>query len=307
MRIIYQKENVNFPPCIATVGFFDGVHTGHRFLIEELKTLARVRNLKSAIITFAVHPRKVLKADFQPKLLTTLSEKLKQLGTTDADICVVLDFTAEMAGLSAYEFLKTILKEHYNVQALLVGHDHRFGHNRTDGFAEYKKYGEQLGMEVIQAERFSTSDIRHISSSTVRLALQQDDISTANRILTYAYSLTGKVTEGFKVGRGIGFPTANLQVTDSDKLIPSRGVYAVRVHWNGAAYKGMMNIGTRPTLTNSDRVSLEVNIFDFDEDIYNQTLEVEFIQKIRDEQKFNGVDELAEQLKKDREKVLGID
>lgn len=306
MHVIYQKENAIFPPSIATVGFFDGMHAGHRFLIEELKTLARERNLKSMVVTFAVHPRKVLNSDFQPKLLTTLSEKLNQLETTGVDACVVLDFTVVMAQLSAFEFLKTILKEQLNVKTLLVGHDHRFGHNRTDGFPEYKKYGEQLGMEVIQAERFSTSEIQHVSSSIVRLALQQGDIPTANRILTYAYFLRGKVTEGFKVGRGIGFPTANLQVSDSDKLIPPRGVYAVRVHWNAATYKGMMNIGTRPTLTDSDHISLEVNIFDFDKAIYNQTLEVEFIQKIRDEQKFKGVDELVVQLKKDKQRVLEI-
>ncbi len=293
-------------PCVATVGFFDGVHVGHRFLIEELKEIARARNLRSMIITFAVHPRKVLNADFQPQLLNTLDEKNEQLEKTKVNEIIILDFTKEMAKLSAYEFLNIILKNHFNVKTLLVGHDHRFGHNRTDGFPEYKKYGEQLGMEVIQAQPYSTSEDEHISSSEIRLAIQQGEIVRANRLLGYPYAISGRVIDGFRVGRKIGFPTANMQVVDSDKLIPPLGVYAVRVYWNGNRYAGMMNIGTRPTLADDNHISLEVNIFDFDRDIYNQTIKVEFIQKIRDEQKFNGVNELIEQLNKDRETVKKI-
>ncbi len=288
---------------VATVGFFDGVHAGHRFLIEELKSLAKARNMQSLVITFNIHPRKVLNSDYQPQLLTTLSEKLEQLETTGVDRCVVLDFTPELAQLSAFDFLKTILKEQYGVKTLLVGHDHRFGHNRADGFPEYKQYGEMLGMEVIQAGRYKTPEDRHVSSSDIRHALSSGDIAHANKLLTYPYSLEGKVVEGFRVGRNIGFPTANMQVLDSDKLIPAFGVYAVQVYHGNAVYKGMMNIGTRPTLNNSSNTSLEVHIFDFNQDIYNQTLKVEFLSKIRDEHKFKSLDELIEQLKKDRETV----
>jgi riboflavin kinase/FMN adenylyltransferase len=208
-----------------------------------------------------------------------------------------------MAQLSAYEFLDIILKQQFNVKTLLVGHDHRFGHNRTDGFPEYKKYGEMLGMEVIQVQPYKTPEDNHISSSEIRLALQRGEIERANRLLGYSYSIQGKVITGFKVGRKIDFPTANLQVLDANKLIPSLGVYAVRVYHNKIVYKGMMNIGTRPTLATDAHISLEVNIFDFNKDIYNQTIKVEFIKKIRDEQKFNSVDELIEQLKKDKETV----
>lgn len=298
--------NQELNSCVATVGFFDGVHAGHRFLIDELKAIAKAQNKKSVVITFAIHPRKVLDAAFKPELLNALSEKIALLESTGIDSCIVLDFTPEMAKLSAYEFIKTVLWEKYNVNTLLVGHDHRFGHNRTDGFAEYKKYGESLGMTVIQEKQYFTAEFANICSSEIRLALLRGEIETANKMLTYHYSLQGKVMNGFKNGRKIGFPTANLSPDDPDKIVPAHGVYAVRVHWNKQVYKGMMNIGTRPTLENGLHTSLEVHILDFDEDIYNQTIEIEFIQKIRDEQKFNGIDALIEQLNKDKQEVLAI-
>jgi riboflavin kinase/FMN adenylyltransferase len=306
MEIIYQSEIKNFPPCIATVGFFDGLHAGHRFLIEELKAIAKRKSLKSVVITFAIHPRKVLNSDFQPELLTTLPEKLVQLESMGIDMCVVLDFSLQMAELTASEFLETILKKQFNVQTLLVGHDHRFGHNRLDGFPEYKKYGEALGMEVIQASKYNTVTDQHISSSVIRNALKKGDIECANRLLTYEYSIQGKVVEGFKIGRTIGYPTANIVLSDPEKLIPANGVYAVRVMWNHQQFKGMMNIGHRPTLDNGQNISIEVHIIDFDEEIYNQTLEIAFICKIRDEQKFTGIEELKEQLRKDKIYVLGL-
>jgi len=298
--------NQELNSCVATVGFFDGVHAGHRFLIDELKAIAKAQNKRSVVITFATHPRMVLDAAFKPELLNTLPEKIALLESTGIDSCVVLEFTAEMAKLSAYEFIKTVLWEKYKVSTLLVGHDHRFGHNRTDGFAEYKKYGESLGMTVIKEKQYVTDEFTNICSSEVRVALLRGEIETANKMLTYHYSLQGKVMNGFKIGRKIGFPTANLSPNDPEKIVPPHGVYAVRVHWNKRIYKGMMNIGTRPTLENGLHTSLEVHILDFDEDIYNQTIEIEFIQKIRDEQKFNGIDALIEQLKKDKQEVLSI-
>ena len=303
MQLIYQSEINKLPPCAATVGFFDGLHAGHRFLIEELKATAKIQNLKSVVITFAVHPLKVLNSGFKPEILTTLPEKLTQLSTTGIDTCIVLDFTTDMAKLSAYEFLETILKEKFNVHTLLVGHDHRFGHNRTDGFPEYKKYGEALGMNVISCLQYNTDVDKHISSSEIRNALKKGEIEFANRLLTYEYSINGKVIEGFKVGRTIGYPTANISISDPDKLIPTIGVYAVRVKWNNSAYKGMMNIGHRPTLENGSNISIEVHILDFKEDIYNQNLEIDFICKIRNEQKFKDIDELKEQLQKDKSAV----
>jgi len=306
MQIIYQSEIETLSPCVATVGFFDGLHAGHRFLIEELNAIAKKQGLKSVVVTFAIHPHKVLNPEFSPELLTTLPEKLTQLETTGIDACIVLDFSVQMADLSAYEFLKTILKEQFNVQTLLVGHDHRFGHNRTDGFPEYKKYGEELGMNVVQCTQFSTNLDKHISSSEIRNALKKGDIELANRLLTYEYPITGQVVEGFKVGRTIGFPTANIELSDPGKIIPAVGVYAVRVRWNNLQFKGMLNIGNRPTLDNGQNITIEVHILDFNADIYNETLTINFIHKIRDEQKFKGIDQLKDQLQKDKLQVFNL-
>lgn len=307
MDLIFNSDITHpLQPCVATVGFFDGVHAGHRFLLNQLKAIAKQQNRPSVVFTFAEHPRKVLHSDFQPAILTTLQEKIIQLESTGIDLCVVLHFTPEMAKLTAQEFLKNILTEQYNVRTLLVGHDHRFGHNRSDGFPEYKQYGKAVGMEVIQATRHTTEEDDHISSSKVRLALQTGDIAHANRLLTYEYSIRGKVVSGFKVGRKIGFPTANIAPENAEKLIPAIGVYAVRVICNSQAHKGMLNIGQRPTLDNGTQISIEVHIIGFDRDIYNESLRMDFVQKIRDEQKFDNVEQLIAQLHKDKQKVLNL-
>lgn len=288
----------------ATVGFFDGVHAGHRFLIEELKKEAKQSGLLSMVITFRLHPRKVLHDSYQPLLLCSPEEKVQLLGDTGVDKVTELDFTPEMARLSAYDFMHQILADQYNVGLLLVGHDHRFGHNREDGFTEYVQYGNQTGIEVIQATRYTTATMTHISSSEIRTALKNGDIEKANSLLTTPYTFTGYVINGFKVGRKIGFPTANLKPVHPDKLIPGLGVYAVNVEWNHNSYKAMMNIGQRPTLDNGTNISLEVHIIDFSEDIYHQEIKIQFLHKIRDEKKFDSIDELIIQLKKDKEFVV---
>lgn len=289
---------------VATVGFFDGVHAGHRFLMNELNTIARSKNLSSLVVTFSMHPRKVLHSDSEFNLLTTLPEKLVQLRQTKIDFIEVLDFTPELARLTALDFLKSVLKDCFNVKVLLVGHDHRFGYNRTDGFEEYKRFGEMLDIEVIQAERFKTPENNTISSSEIRLAIQYGDIELANKLLTYPYSFEGKVINGFKVGRKIGFPTANLAPVDEYKLLPSFGVYAVKIHIDAEIFSGMMNIGTRPTLSNELATSIEVHIFQFDNDIYGRIITVEFLKKMRNEKKFSSVEELVQQLQKDKERCL---
>jgi riboflavin kinase / FMN adenylyltransferase len=307
MKVVYSSQiDSVFSPCVATVGIFDGVHAGHLFLIEELKSLANERNLESVIITFAEHPRKVLNRDFKAELISTLPEKLALIERTGIDKCIVFDFTTDIAKLSAYDFIKNILHEKFKVQTLLVGHDHRFGHNREDGFPEYKAYGNSLGMEVIQAIRLKTELDEYICSTEIRQALLSGEIEKANRLLTYCYSLSGKVVEGFKIGRTIGFPTANIEPNNTDKIIPKNGVYAVIIRVDKRHFNGMLNIGNRPTLNNGNNTSIEVNIFDFEEDIYNQTIELVFIQKIRDEKKFNGIDELIAQLHTDKAYVLNL-
>ncbi|MDD3195239.1 MAG: riboflavin biosynthesis protein RibF [Paludibacter sp.] len=288
----------------ATVGFFDGVHVGHRFLIEQLKSEAALMGLKSRIITFSIHPRKVLHDSFQPQLLTSLEEKLELLKATGVDSVEVLDFTPEMAKLTALEFIRDTLAGEMGVRLLLVGHDHRFGHNREDGFNEYEGYGRQTGVNVIRAERYFTEKQKHISSSTIRNFLKAGQLNEASDLLGYNYAFTGEVVSGYQVGRKIGFPTANLKVVPEDKLIPGIGVYAVNVEWNGLTLPSMMNIGYRPTIDNTLRLSLEVHIFDFNQDIYHQHLKVRFLYKIRDEKKFASLDELILQLEQDKAFVL---
>lgn len=291
---------------VATIGFFDGVHLGHRYLIEQVKQRACETGRNSAVVTFSVHPRKVLHADFQPLLLTTPDEKLHQLETTGVDYCIVLDFSVEMSRLSAYQFLNEVLYRQFNVRGLFIGHDHRFGHNRTEGYDDYQRYGNEIGMQIESGNRFALPEYPHVSSSEIRHALQTGDVRKATALLNYCYCFEGEVTDGFKIGRKIGFPTANIIMSDEDKLIPAAAVYAVKVRINDAVYSGMMNIGIRPTMNNGLHTSLEVNIFDFNYDIYHQKISVCLIEKIRNERKFDSVDELIAQLESDRQKSLEI-
>lgn len=303
MRIYQHNDSVPWDGCVATVGFFDGVHGGHRFLINEVVAEARKRGVPSVVVTFGEHPRKVLKSDFQPHLLTTLEEKLELLGTTEVDACVVLNFTMELSLLSAKEFITQVLHKQLHVKLLFVGHDHRFGHNREEGFEEYKQYGSALGVEVVQAEQFTLPGNEHFSSSQIRRDLINGDIASANTLLTYPYTFMGKVISGYKNGRKIGFPTANIWFDSKEKIIPAIGVYAVHVYVKKQMYKGMMNIGYRPTFTSDKSLSMEVHIIDFEEDIYDKKIKIECIHRIRDEKKFNGIEELITQLKKDKETV----
>ncbi|MBP1663782.1 MAG: riboflavin biosynthesis protein RibF [Bacteroidetes bacterium] len=307
MYIFRYNDTIPWDNCVATVGFFDGVHAGHRYLLQSVRDIARDEHKISVVITFDIHPRKVLHADFQPKLLTTLEEKISVLSETGIDACVVLNFTKDLSQLSAFSFLKDVLLDKLKVSTLLVGHDHRFGHNREQGFDEYRAFGATLGMNVIQVEKYTTDEAHHISSSEVRHALERGEIAQANKLLTYPFILTGRVKSGFQVGRKIGFPTANLTPSDKGKIIPATGVYAVRVKWDNHTFHGMMNIGYRPTMGHFDEKSLEVHIIDFEGDVYDRNLKIEFIAKIRDEMKFSSVDELIIQLEKDKDTVITMD
>lgn len=307
MYIFRYNDTIPWDNCVATVGFFDGVHAGHRYLLQSVRDIARDEHKISVVITFDNHPRKILHADFQPKLLTTLDEKISVLSETGVDACVVLNFTKDLSQLSAFSFLKDVLHDKLKVSTLLVGHDHRFGHNREQGFDEYRAIGATLGMNLIQVEKYTTDEAHHISSSEVRHALERGEIAQANKLLTYPFILTGRVKSGFQVGRKIGFPTANLTPSDKDKIIPATGVYAVRVKWDNHTFRGMMNIGYRPTMGHSDEKSLEVHILDFEGDVYDRNLKIEFIAKIRDEMKFSSVDELIIQLEKDKDTVIAMD
>lgn len=302
MIVIRDTDLLKGKRLAATIGFFDGVHLGHRFLIDELKSVAKTKGLPSAVITFPVHPRAVLHSDYQPKLLNSFEEKLEQLATTGIDYCIVLDFTAELSRLTAQEFIRSILAEKLQVAALLIGYDHRFGHDRKEGFEQYVVYGGACGMEVLNASPYDEGRTA-VSSSEIRKLLTACHVEDAARLLTYPYRLQGTIVNGYKVGRKLGFPTANIQVDEPLKIVPGIGVYAVWVYLKGEKYKGMLYIGDRPTLRNGDNITLEVNILDFSDDIYNNEITVTFIYYIRGDVKFASLDALKKQLGKDRASV----
>lgn len=304
MKVITDDIIFDFPPCAATIGCFDGVHRGHQFLITQVREAAERRNLSSALITFPVHPRQVMQSDYQPQLLSCYQQKVALLEQQPADYCIMLPFTRELSMLSAYEFMK-MLRDRFRVEVLLIGYDHRFGHNRAEGFDDYCRYGQELGMEVIRAQALMENDLS-ISSSTIRRLLKEGDVEQANHFLGYRYYLDGIVVGGYKVGRKLGFPTANLQPSCADKLVPGEGVYAIYAYVDDRRYIGMLNIGNRPTVDNGNNVSIEAHILDFSEDIYNRHLRIEFMHFIRPEQKFADLDELIAQLNKDKETVRKI-
>lgn len=291
------------PELVATIGFFDGVHRGHRFLIDRVIEEAQRSGMLSAVITFDRHPREVLQTDYQPDLLSTLDEKLLLLSKTHVDNTVVLHFDASLAALTAHDFMRDVLQGQLKVRKLIIGYDNRFGHNRSEGFDDYVRYGKELGIEVIRADAFLPDDVR-VSSSVIRTCLREGRVEEANRLLGYDYTIESRIVSGYQNGRKMGFPTANLDVTRCQQLLPASGVYAVLVRLKDSVgwKRGMMNIGHRPTF-NGTSTSMEVNLFNFSGDLYGQELLVSFISKIRDEHKFDSIEALAEQLQHDKVQI----
>lgn len=289
---------------VATVGFFDGVHIGHRFLIKELQQLAIKKNALSMVFTFSEHPRKVLHNTYIPRLLNTPDEKKTLLKKTGIDCLAVVDFTHDFSQMTAATFIQA-LTEQFRVDSLLIGYDHRFGKNRTDGFFEYKSFGEKYGMEIIQSPAFEMDGMQ-ISATLIRKLLEESNVKLAHKYLTYPYCLKGQVVSGHRIGRAIGFPTANLQPESNEKVFPAVGVYAVRIQIDKRKYDGMMNIGYRPTLGINDKLTFEVNVFDFNRELYGKSLTVEFIDYMREEKKFKNIDQLKKQLESDRNQVKKI-
>lgn len=303
---ILSEDTIFENKAVATIGFFDGVHRGHQFLLKHVVDLAHENGMESMAITFDKHPRQVLNADYQPQLLTTLDDKLKLLAETGIDHCVVLPFTKVLAALSAYDFMDKIMRTKLGVATLLIGYDNRFGHNRSETFDDYVRYGKEMGMEVIKNEAFQIDGV-NISSSVIRSLLKEGEVELANQALGYPYTIIGKVVNGYHEGRKLGFPTANLDLSHFGQMIPESGVYAVKVRMeNSMVWKhGMMNVGTRPTF-DGKRITLETHIFNFDGDIYDQLLLVSFVKRIRGEQKFDSPEELAAQLKEDEQTIMEI-
>jgi riboflavin kinase/FMN adenylyltransferase len=304
MKIIEDIQHWERAPIAATTGFFDGVHTGHRFLLDELQTQARAHALPSAVVTFISHPRKTLRSDYSPALLNTYDEKMSLLAATGVDYAFVMDFTPQLADNTAEQFITELLHNALNVKLLLVGYDNRFGRLRSDGYDEYLRFGRSCGMEVVMAEPLRDASGLAVSSSAVRRLLQSGNVADAAKMLGYNYRLQGIVVAGFRQGRQLGFPTANI-LSDKYKAIPKNGVYAVRVIIADRQYNGMLYIGSRPTFAIAAMpVSIEVNIFDMSENLYGKMIAVEFIDFIRDDAKFDTPENLKRQMEEDKQKVL---
>lgn len=281
--------------CAVTIGFFDGVHRGHRYLLSQLESLAAASGLSPVVLTFACHPRTVVQKGFVPSLLTTPEEKRNLLSTAFGGEVVVLPFTQELSRLTAREFMQTVLRDKLNAKLLLMGYNHRFGHGGGTA-EEYVAWGRETGIEVRFAEALPGEKA---SSSRIRSLIGMGEMEAANALLGYPYFLTGKVTEGKQIGRKIGFPTANLTLPEQ-KLLPACGAYAVWVTLpDSTRHGGMLCIGHRPTVEENGETSVEVHIFDFSGSLYGESISIDFIGKLRDEQHFDSLQELREQLMRD--------
>lgn len=288
------------PNAVVTSGTFDGVHRGHQTILSRLTEVAKLSGGESVLITYWPHPRMVVANDGQNlKLLTTLDEKIDLLDQAGVDHLVVIPFTRSFSQLTSEEYIQQILIDKIGTKKLVIGYDHRFGRDREGGFDYIRAHQHEYGFEVEEIPR-QDIDAVGVSSSKIRAALNAGNVHTANQFLGRSYSLTGTIIKGRQLGRTIGFPTANMQVDDSAKLIPANGVYAVDVDYAGQTFGGMLNIGFRPTVAGTNQ-TIETYIFDFDKDIYGEHMTLRFREFLRPEQKFDGLPALVAQLKRDEE------
>lgn len=293
-----SKFNIPDNP-VVTIGTFDGVHLGHRKILQRVCNLAETANGTSIIITFWPHPRLVLHPEETDlKLLNTFKEKAKLLQDFGIDHLIKIPFTKSFARLTSQEFIVEILVKAVGTKKLVIGYDHRFGNDREGGFQHLVDNANNYGFEVEEIPRQEVDNIG-ISSSKIRKALFDGEIESANEFLGRPYNISGQVVTGDQIGRDMGFPTANIEVNDQFKLIPSVGIYAVKVNISGEAFKGMLYIGSRPTL-NQSKQSIEVNIFDFDNNIYDEKIDIFFYSQLRKDAKFDNLDQLKAQLEKDK-------
>ncbi|RRJ92422.1 bifunctional riboflavin kinase/FAD synthetase [Paenimyroides tangerinum] len=289
---------------VVTLGTFDGVHFGHKSILNKLIESTINSDEESLVLTFFSHPRMILEQDSDIKLLNTIEEKAQLLKELGIHNLVIQKFDNSFSQLLPEDFVKQVLVDIFNVKKIIIGYDHRFGKNRAADINDLIAFGKKYNFEV---EQISAEEIDNvsISSTKIRTALQSGNIKLANEYLGYPYFINGKVVKGKQLGRTIGYPTANIVVSDKYKLIPAIGVYAAYAIINDVKYYGMLNIGTNPTIGDNP-LTIEMNIFDFDEDIYDQEIEIGFIDKIRNQQKFNSLDELKLALSKDKEFALNV-
>lgn len=300
MKVFTDINDCRIKRPVLTLGSFDGVHLGHLKVISRLNEIAKETGGESVILTFSPHPRQVLyPKENNIKLLNTMDEKIALLEKAGVDNIIFYPFTKEFSKLSYTEFVRDILIGQLGMKFLVVGYDHRFGSNREGDFTQLNELSKKFDFAIEKEEAFNLKDV-NISSTKIRNALSIGDIELVRSFLGYDYSLTGKVVHGQKLGRKIGFPTANILIDNNDKLIPAAGVYAVNIEIDGEMFSGMLNMGMRPTVSCNGDFSIEVNIFDFNRDIYDKNIKVSFIGRIRGERKFDGVEELKTQLSKDK-------
>ncbi|MDG1731127.1 MAG: bifunctional riboflavin kinase/FAD synthetase [Algibacter sp.] len=299
------KRSLNTLPnnqTVVTIGTFDGVHIGHQKIIKRLINTGKTEGLQSVILTFFPHPRMVLQKDSNIKLINTINERHDILADLGLDCLVIKKFTQEFSRLSAENFVKNILVDELNAKKVIIGYDHRFGRNRNADINDLKAFGETYGFEV---EEISAQDINDVavSSTKIRQAIIEGDIQKANAYLGYHFILTGKVTKGKGLGKPLGFPTANIEIEDEYKIIPKQGSYIVSSVIEDVIVFGMMNIGVNPTV-NGSKQTIEIHFFNFDKDIYDETIKIDLLHRIRDEEKFESVEALKVQLVKDKNMAL---
>ena len=289
-------------PKVITIGTFDGIHIGHQKILKRVVTLAKKQDLEPVVLTLFPHPRMVLQKDNSIKLLNTIDERVKLLKSFGINDVIVKKFTKEFANLSAKDYVKKILIDELNTKQIVIGYDHHFGKNRKANIKDLKEFSQLYNFKV---EEISAQDIEDvtISSTKIRNALDKGEVALANSFLGYSYFITGTVIKGKGLGRTIDFPTANIYIKETYKLIPNDGVYIVKSKIEDKTIFGMMNIGTNPTVNGKTR-SIEVHFFDFNADIYNSELKIEFLKRLRSEQKFKNIKALKNQLTKDKETAL---
>ncbi len=285
---------------VVTIGTFDGVHLGHRKIINRLNEVAQNKDLDSTLLTFFPHPRMVLQQKQDLKLINTIDERIRFLSDTGLSHLVIEPFTIEFSRLKAEDYVKQYLVDYLNAAVVIVGYDHRFGRNRTANIEDLKQFAKTYNFEVEEISKQDIDDVA-VSSTKIRNAITEGQIDLANTYLSKPFVLTGKVIKGKQLGKSLGFPTANLQIKEDYKIIPKEGVYVVSAEINSKQYFGMMNIGHNPTIAKNNKKSVETYFFDFEGDLYSQTLEIQLLKRIRDERKFDSIESLKFAMQKDEE------
>lgn len=305
MKIYHSIDDFQRLHCaVVTSGTFDGVHLGHQTILNRLKEVADKSKGETVVITFWPHPRLILNPeDDTLKLLNTFEEKAALLKEQGIQHLLRITFTKEFSQLTSHDFITNILVDKIGTRKLVIGYDHRFGRNREGSFEELKLNAVHYGFDV---EEIPRQDVDHVavSSTKIRQALEEGDIGTASQLLGKPYSISGRVVKGDKIGRELGYPTANIDIDSNHKLIPNEGIYAVTVEYEHQLINGMLYIGNRPTINGNLKRSIEVNLFDFNKDIYGETLKINLIAYLRGDIKFNGLDALKEQLHKDKQSAI---